>query len=134
MKVRRWLRRLVVGCTTVLLLSTPCGPAEAKFGPGAARTSDWVRIETFDDGLWIGTVEVTVKNKGSVAQFHARIVNRSYGINSSPSWVGNGETLSFRFYPDRHFASGSVLCAEVWRHEGRGRYGMKGRPCLRIGS
>ncbi|MFH8572925.1 hypothetical protein [Streptomyces sp. NPDC017993] len=105
-------------------------------GPPAAAAGKWcnhsVCIETYDSGTYLGRVEVSVTNTNQPNRIRARVwVTNDRGnlwsANTKAEDVAKFRTYRDQAYPQRHFPSGTRLCAEGFR--GGTSVGL---PCVTI--
>ncbi|KJY28302.1 hypothetical protein VR46_38120 [Streptomyces sp. NRRL S-444] len=89
-------------------------------GPPAAAEGKWcnnsVCIETYDDGTYLGRVEVSVTNTNQPNRIHARVwTTNGWSANTKVEDVAKFRTYRDQAYPQRHFPAGTRLCAEGFR-------------------
>ncbi|MEU3503786.1 hypothetical protein ABZ726_24540 [Streptomyces hundungensis] len=101
-------------------------------GPPAAASGKWcnnaVCIETYDNGDYLGRVEVSVINTNQPHRIHARVwTTNGWSANTKVEDVSKFRTYRDQAYPQRHFPPGTRLCAEGFR--GGESVGL---PCVTI--
>ncbi|MEU9500086.1 hypothetical protein [Streptomyces sp. NPDC048196] len=89
-------------------------------GPPAAAAGKWcnhaVCIETYDIGTYLGRVEVSVVNSNQPHRISARVwTTNGWSANAKVEDVAAFRTYRDQVYPQRHFPSGTRLCAEGFR-------------------
>ena len=101
-------------------------------GPPAAASGKWcnnaVCIETYDNGTYLGRVEVSVINTNQPHRISARVwTTDGWSANTKTEDVAAFRTYRDQAYPQRHFPAGTRLCAEGFR--GGESVGL---PCVTI--
>ncbi|MFE0255101.1 hypothetical protein [Streptomyces sp. NPDC059010] len=101
-------------------------------GPPATAEGKWcnnsVCIETYDNGTYLGRVEVSVTNTNQPNRISARVwTTNGWSANMKTEDVAAFRTYRDQAYPQRHFPAGTRLCAEGFR--GGSSVGL---PCVTI--
>lgn len=101
-------------------------------GPPAAAAGKWcnhsVCIETYDNGTYLGRVEVSVTNTNQPHRISARVwTTNGWSARTKVEDVAKFRTYRDQAYPQRHFPAGTRLCAEGFR--GGASVGL---PCVTL--
>ncbi|CAM5281514.1 hypothetical protein SAVIM338S_00144 [Streptomyces avidinii] len=101
-------------------------------GPPAAADGEWcnrsVCIRTYDEGTYLGRVEVSVVNTNQPHRIRARVWTTSgWSANTKIEDVAAFRTYRDQAYPQRSFPTGTRLCAEGFIGDS-----SVGLPCVTI--
>ncbi|WP_197683903.1 hypothetical protein [Allokutzneria albata] len=101
-------------------------------GTPALASGKWcnnsVCIETYDNGTYLGRVEVSVTNTNQPHRISARVwTTNGWSANTKVEDVAKFRTYRDQAYPQRHFPAGTRLCAEGFR--GGSSVGL---PCVTL--
>lgn len=90
--------------------------------------NNWVCIETYDTGTYLGRVELNVWSSSYGGTVTGRVwTTNGWSANTKRETVGKFTTYRGYVYPQRHFPAGTRLCGEGWL-DGR----SVGLPCVTI--
>ncbi|TDC47525.1 hypothetical protein E1281_26165 [Actinomadura sp. KC345] len=90
--------------------------------------NNWVCIETYDTGTYLGRVELNVWSSSLGGTVTGRVwTTNGWSARTKTETVGKFTTYRGYVYPQRHFPSGTRLCGEGWL-DGR----SVGLPCVTI--
>ncbi|WP_433469421.1 hypothetical protein [Spirillospora sp. CA-128828] len=90
--------------------------------------NNWVCIETYDTGTYLGRVELNVWSSSLGGTVTGRVwTTNGWSANTKRETVGAFTTYRDYVYPQRRFPAGTRLCGEGWL-DGR----SVGLPCVTI--